>query len=244
MFFCAWFPPVCPLWQMVSFWLFLVFLLDICFTVDLLVYTPCRSFQLVSPNVYLSIACKSRFISKVQFINFPFPGLHLHCQVWQFCQALDSKQFLLRFSCKFHGFLLHFSPWPILRSCLYAVCQGSAKPPPLLAPLCVEGCPSSGHPCTFVQAARLICEGLFWALLCPVLCCLSLADSDLAIGCASTQRAEVAVPSSFPFFLGVNSVLSSFPDHSTCLSSLCCHLWTVLTVGALRILWLQFFFSF
>lgn len=163
-----------------SYWVFV-------FTVDLLVYSPCWvcGFQLVPPNVYLSMTYKSRVISKVRFINFPFPGLHLHCQVWHLCQALDSKQFLLRFSWKPHGSLLYLSPWPILRSCLYAV-WGCAKvvlkPPPLLAPLSVEGCPSStGHSCTFVQAARLICEDLFWALLCPVLCCLSLADSDLAI---------------------------------------------------------------
>lgn len=104
-----------------SYWIFV-------FTVDLLVYPSCWicGFQLVPPNVCLGMAYKSRFISKVQFINFPFPGLHLHCQVWQFCQALDSKQFLLRFSCKFHGSLLHLSPWPILRSCLYAV-WGCAK---------------------------------------------------------------------------------------------------------------------
>lgn len=58
-----------------SYWVFV-------FTVDL-VYPPCWicGFQLVPPNVYLSMAYKSRVISKVRFINFPFPGLHLHCQV-------------------------------------------------------------------------------------------------------------------------------------------------------------------
>jgi hypothetical protein len=71
-----------------------------CFTVDLHIHPLLCwlcGFQLLSPNThFLSRAYKSRFISQVQFISFPFPGFSLWT-IESDSSAMGPQQFLLRF---------------------------------------------------------------------------------------------------------------------------------------------------